>query len=283
MSSARSHLVSIIIPAFNEAKNIVNCLDSIAKQTYQKKEVILVDDFSTDNSAELAARESKTLKLDLKIISSKKHGERGVARNLGAKSAKGRYLLFIDSDMELGNDVISECVSVAEEENIKGIIIPEESKGEGFWAQSRKLEKRCYLGDDQIEAARFFEKKSFWEVGGWDEEMISGEDWDLTNRFRRKFAVGRIKVKIIHNEGRLSLAGVAKKKFYYASKAGVYLKRYPLKMGDLIFFIIRPAYLRNWKLLLSDPIHAAGIFILKFIELAAGGAGYLFSGLPGPY
>lgn len=273
--------ISIIIPAYNEEKNIANCLRAIANQTYKSIEIILVDDKSEDNTYSIATKYAEKLRIEVKILKLDKHKERGRARNLGAKRAKGHYLLFVDADMLLEKNVLKMCVNqIEKEKDMAAIIIPEKSFGTSFWAKCKALEKRCYLGDDSIEAARFFKKNIFWKVGGWDEEMVSGEDWDLTRRIRSKFKVGRVEAFILHNEGKLTLIKTFKKKFYYALKSGIYLKKYPLKFTDLIFFILRPAYFRNWRLFLSTPLYGIGIFVLKFIEIIAGGLGFLFSKLP---
>lgn len=284
MSSATAGVkVSVIIPAFNEGKNIANCLRSIANQSYKKIEVILVDDSSEDSTCHIATNTARKLKLNLRIFKQNKHQERGKTRNLGAKIAKGKYLLFVDADMLLDKNVLKSCVNkIEEKKEVAAIIISEKSFGETFWAKCKALEKRCYMGDDTIEAARFFKKNIFWKVRGWDEEMVSGEDWDLTRRIRSKSKVGRVTSSILHNEGKLTLWKTFKKKFYYASKSGVYLKKYPLKFNDLMFFILRPAYLRNWRLILSNPIQGVGMFFLKFIEIIAGGLGFLYSKLPNP-
>lgn len=275
--------VSVIIPAYNEESNIGGCLKSIARNSIQV-EVIIIDDFSSDKTGSVALGVAKKFGLNLKVIRNKVHTERGMSRNLGTKFSKGNYLLFMDADMQLDKDVISDCLSEIEYgKDIKAVIIPERSYGEGFWAKCRKLEKRCYLGDDRIEAARFFEKKAFWSVGGWDEKMISGEDWDLTRRVRNKYGVKRIKSFIDHNEGKLSLWKAMRKKYYYASVSGVYIEKNPLNILSIIFFIFRPAYLRNWKLILKDPVTSAGMFFLKAMELLAGGAGFLVSKLPNRY
>lgn len=284
MSNAISKgLVSIIIPAFNEEKNIAICLESLKKQSYKLIEIILVDDISKDNTTDVAKKISLSLKLNLKIISPKIHSERGVVRNLGAKEARGEYLLFIDADMKLSENVVEDCVNLLKKDSeIKAAIIPEQSFGKGFWSRCRALEKKCYIGDPNIEAARFFEKQAFWDVGGWDSKMISGEDWDLTRRVRAKFLVGRVESYIFHNEGRLTLWKVTRKKFYYASRSKNFLKRYPLKWDGILFFVFRPAYLRNWRLIVSDPLHGIGMFILKFIEVVAGALGFLASQLLSP-
>lgn len=283
-ATAKTQLVSVVIPAYNEELTIRNCLKSLAEGSYKKIEVILIDDFSNDKTASVAKEIAKKLKVDLTVIRNNIHKERGISRNLGAKTAKGNSILFIDADMQLGKNVIGDCVDLMERyPDAKAIIIPERSFGEGFWSKCRSLEKRCYLGDDRIEAARFFEKKAFWAVGGWDEKMVSGEDWDLTKRLKERYKILRIGAKIFHNEGKLTLRKVFKKKFYYALKSGIYLRKYPLNLTDLIFFVFRPAYIRNWKLVLSDPACGLGMFFMKGVELMAGGAGFLVSKLPNRY
>jgi len=271
--------ISVVIPVFNEVNKIESCLKSLSNQSYKNIEVILIDDCSNDQTVSVAEKTGVSLGLNLKIIQLGKHQERGTARNIGAKKSTGDYLLFIDADMKLDKNVIDECRGFIKKSDIKALIIPEESIGEGFWAKCRQLEKKCYLGDDRIEAARFFEKKAFWNVGGWDEKMVSGEDWDLTRRIRSKYRIGRIESSIYHNEYKLTLWRAIKKKFYYASVSGIYLENNPLSILSLFFFVFRPAYLRNWKLVVSDPVHAVGMVFLKTIELFAGVGGYLFSKL----
>ncbi len=272
--------VSIIIPVFNEADKIETCLKSLSKQSCKNIEIILVDDRSVDKTVLIAKKISALLRLNLKIIQLSQHQEREVARNRGAKESSGDYMLFVDADMRLSKNVIAECLNLVQQNlDIKAVIIPEKSIGEGFWARCRRLEKLCYIGDNRMEAARFFEKTVFWKVGAWDNKMISGEDWDLTRRIRFKYKVERIKSFIYHNEYKLTLWKAIKKKFYYASVSGIYLEKNPLSILTLIFFIFRPAYLRNWRLIMLDSIHGAGMFLLKSAEIIAGLLGFLYSKL----
>lgn len=272
--------VSVVIAAFNESQKITNCLKSLAEQSYRNIEVILVDDHSNDETTQVAKKINLKLGLNLKIIRLNRNQERSVARNRGAKESTGSYMFFIDADMKLSKEVAAKCLKLVQENpEIKAVIIPEKSFGEGFWANCRSLEKLCYIGDDRMEAARFFEKKAFWRVGGWDNKMISGEDWDLTRRIRVKYKIGRISSIIYHNEYQLTLWKAIKKKFYYASVSGIYLERNPLTILSLVFFIFRPAYIRNWKLILSNPIHGMGMFFLKGAEIIAGFFGFVYSKL----
>lgn len=272
--------ISIIIAAFNESKKIADCLKSLSEQSYQNIEVILVDDCSSDQTVLIAQEAGLKFGLNLKIIQLNKHQERGVARNTGAKESTGAYMFFIDADMKLSKGVAVKCFKLVQKDSdIKAVIIPEKSFGEGFWARCRRLEKLCYIGDDRMEAARLFEKKAFWKVGGWDNKMISGEDWDLTRRIRAKYKIGRISSIIYHHEYQLTLWKAIKKKFYYASVSGIYLERNPLTILGLVFFIFRPAYLRNWKLILFNPIYGMGMFLLKGAEIIAGFFGFIYSRL----
>lgn len=88
--------ISIIIPTFNESKNIKNCLDSIFTQNYSLKEleVIVVDNNSTDDTAEIVK------KFPIKLLKSdKRHGE--ISKMIGFKAAAGEYVVYIDADIEL--------------------------------------------------------------------------------------------------------------------------------------------------------------------------------------
>ena len=190
--------------------------------------------------------------------------ERSAQRNFGAKKAMGEYLLVPDSDMYLTKNVIAECVDlVTKNPEIKEVIIPEESIGIGFWAQCKVLERSCYLGDSTIEAARFFDKKVFWEVGGYDEKITGPEDWDLPQRIKNKYPVGRINSFILHDEGNLRLQTVIQKKYYYGKKLSRYLSKHSSKttITQTIYFL-RPAFYRNWKKLLAHPVITCGMFIM---------------------
>lgn len=92
---------SIIIPVYNVEKYIKRTLESIFAQSEKNFEVILVNDGCTDNSIEIAK------KFDVNIIKSKHVGV-SEARNIGVKHAKGKYLIFLDSDDYWNKDLLKE-------------------------------------------------------------------------------------------------------------------------------------------------------------------------------
>ncbi len=264
-------LVSVIVPTYNSAKFLGKCLRSIKNQTYPNIELIVVDNSSTDNTKEVARRFTK--------IVFNRGSERSAQRNFGARESKGKYLVFIDSDMQLSKDVVKDCAErTTQEKNVKALVIPEKSFGKGFWARCKRLEKSFYVGVDWMEAARFFEKKIFLTVGGYDEKLISGEDWDLSQRIEKKCAIDRVDKFIFHNERETNLARTIWKKFYYSRHFAGYVKKgcnkgkVKRQTGIMMRYKL---FLTSPTKLLKDPLVGIGMLLMKTCELGFGGVGYL--------
>ena len=262
-------LVSVIVPTKNSVDTIEVCLKSISQQSYKNMEIIIVDNNSEDGTKGIAKQYGNVFM---------KGPERSSQRNFGSQKAKGELLLFIDSDMELMSKVVEECVEqVQRDKAVKGIIITEISIGKGFWPKCRALERSCYIGDDTIEAARFFDREIFCKFNGYDEEITGQEDWDLPQRIKEAgYKIARIKALIKHLEGKLTLGKSLKKKYLYGKTVGRYIKKHR-SLAKKQFTLLRPAYLRNWKRLAEDPIHTVGFIVMKICEFGAGGMGFFKS------
>lgn len=91
-------MISIIIPVYNQAKHLANCLDSIEKQTYNNYEIIVVSDGSTDNIIEVIEKFKKNFSFKLTYLEQENRGA-NAARNRGAKLARGEYIIFCDADI----------------------------------------------------------------------------------------------------------------------------------------------------------------------------------------
>ena len=180
--------------------------------------------------------------------------------------------------MVLEPDVVADCVALAEA-GAGAVIIPETSFGEGYWARCKALERSCYVGDDLIEAARFFPRDRFEAVGGFDESLPAGpEDWDLHERIRAGGAtIARSSAMIHHDEGEPALADLARKKYYYGRAMAEYRRKHP-ELARKQLSVVRPAFVRHWRRLAADPVSAAGMVVMKSCEYAAGAAGLLRSG-----
>lgn len=91
-----NQLVSIIVPVYNVEKYLRRCIDSIICQTYKNLEIILVDDGSTDNSAEICDEYRK--RDERVVVIHQKNGGPATARNTGLEVFRGEFATFIDSD-----------------------------------------------------------------------------------------------------------------------------------------------------------------------------------------
>ncbi|MEM3696469.1 MAG: glycosyltransferase [Candidatus Bathyarchaeia archaeon] len=269
-------IVSVIIPTCNSSKTLERCLRSIKNQNYRKIEVIIVDAYSKDETRKIAEQlADKTFLLAQ---------ERSYARNFGAKQAKGRFLFFVDSDMELTPNVITECVTICTCKKADAVIIPEETFGDGFLVECRKLEKRMRLKGFYAEAPRFFKKEVFQFVGGYDNNLVTGEDFELTQRiYKAGFLIERCNAIIRHHEENLSLKQLVNKVYYYGKKLPAYIKKEP----SLAFKTSSPIhFFKHISLLRKHPIHFTGLCLLKLVEYFAyfaGTSAYFLSKMPTKY
>lgn len=127
---------SFIVPVYNTSKYLKKCLDSLVKQTFKDFEIIIVNDGSTDDSRSIISKYEKKYN-NIKVINQKNQGL-SMARNNGVKEAKGKYLIFIDSDdyvetdllkevdEEIGDSEVLRFQVITEDENSKGITKYEE-------------------------------------------------------------------------------------------------------------------------------------------------------------
>lgn len=107
-------MISIVIPLYNKEKSIVATLQSVLAQTYTDYEVIIVDDGSTDGSADIVREYVRTLQIDDFKIQFLSQDNAGVsaARNRGIWEARGEYVTFIDADDLWASDYLETLVSL---------------------------------------------------------------------------------------------------------------------------------------------------------------------------
>jgi glycosyltransferase involved in cell wall biosynthesis len=260
-------LVSVIVPTRNSSDTLGECLRSIRNQSYQPVELIVVDNGSQDATPEIARR--------LADIVLDEGPERSAQRNAGARSSHGDYLAFIDSDMLLRADVVSDCVAKAQA-GADAVVIPETSFGDGLWARCKALERSCYYGDETIEAARFFRRESFFAVDGYDETIPFGpEDRDIHARVRAASGrIDRAQAMIDHDEGALAFGELLARKYYYGKATERYIRSHGA-LARRQLTVLRPAFLRHWRLLARQPLTATAMLMMKACELSAGAAGLL--------
>ena len=197
-SVSPSPLVSVVMPAFNAGRFILESINSVKKQTESRWELIIVDDCSTDNTAEVVKGE---VEIDNRIRFYGMHSNGGpsVTRNVGIAKARGEFIAFLDADDLFSPDAISERVSVLNENKFAC----------GSYCDARSINEEGknignnYVFKDRVSFLDLIENKfptSFVmlradilkEEGGFDEALRFGEDWDLWLRVTR---TGRYLIK----------------------------------------------------------------------------------------
>lgn len=180
--------VSVIIPTYNEENVILDCLESLGRQTYRDFEIIVVDDGSKDKTLFYLENLEKRIR-DLKVIR-QKHKGAGAARNKGAKFARGEILVFVDADMTFDKDFINRLVDPILKKKAKGTFSKEEyvlnwqnpiarywNWNEGW--EDKKRHKKNY--PDWQPVFRAILKKEFDRVGGFEPGGYD-DDWTLTEK-----------------------------------------------------------------------------------------------------
>ena len=97
-------MFSVIIPNYNNEKYLDELFESIIFQTFKNYEIIFIDDVSEDNSVQKAKEWKEKFSQNFVLVENKEKKWNGGSRNVGIDSAKGKYLLFIDSDDKLSSD-----------------------------------------------------------------------------------------------------------------------------------------------------------------------------------
>ena len=126
ISLLRRPKISIIIPLYNAEKEISRCMESIYKQTFTDYEIILVNDGSKDNSAEICRRYAEK---DRRVtFIDKENGGSGSARNAGIEVARGKYIYFCDADDEISENLLERVYTVAESGDYDLVVFSVHSK-----------------------------------------------------------------------------------------------------------------------------------------------------------
>src|SRR5438093_2862885 len=184
-----SGLVSVIIPCYNQAHFLHEAIESVLAQTYSTREIIVVNDGSTDSTAEVAGRYSA-----VRHIYQENAGP-SAARNTGLKESRGEYLVFLDSDdrllpeaLEIGVDCLREHPECAFAFGHSRFITADGS----FLS---KPEQPYVTRDHYLELLRenyiwcpgsvIYRRIAFEIANGFDTSLGPGADYDLYLRITR--------------------------------------------------------------------------------------------------
>ena len=257
--------LSVVIPTKNEEANIGACLDAFAPFGHGV-EILVVDNFSPDRTREIADKKGANVLL--------KGPERCAQRNRGWREATGDYVMFVDADMIVPEATIKEildsCASL-DEKGVSAFYVPEVRSGTGLRLKARNFERSFYDGTC-IDGLRVIRRDWLEKVGGYDENLVACEDWDLD---RRLFAAGAkasiTKGHLVHNEAKQGLGKLLKKKAYYSTSVAAYRAKWheddvirrQFGFGYRYFGV----FVENgkWKRLLRHPVLAVVMYFERIL------------------
>lgn len=188
-------LVSVIIPCYKQAHYLGEAIESVLAQSYSHHEIIVVDDGSPDNTAEVAAKYP-----GVRYVRQKNQGLSG-ARNTGIRESKGKYLVFLDADDRLVPDALQlgvnclhvhpKCAFVSGHHryingdgSLRNEYPPEPIDSDHYLA----LLQRNYIG---MHATVMYQRYVFGSVGEFNTTLKSAEDYDLYLRIARQYPIFR--------------------------------------------------------------------------------------------
>ena len=193
--------VHVIIPAFNEADVIEDCLKGLVAQKFQDFKATIVNDESTDSTRDIVLSYARRFP---DLIELKEFGKVGPgrARNLVARDSRSEFLAFTDADCIPTRDWISSIISVLDQNIDAGSCggphlapaqsNPFQSKVEGFFKGVSWLVDFYKHASSQPHLTRhnplcnvFYRRELFLKLGGFREDLFPGEDFEFDERLRR--------------------------------------------------------------------------------------------------
>lgn len=197
--------LSIIIPYHNSVSTIGRLLLSIKSSRHAPPlEVIVVDDGSSENAKfQISNFKWRNKLIPLRFVALKRNHGPAVARNRGAKLARGKFLVFLDSDVELFADTLYEIARIYTEDPdivaLTGVWVKEQRSKE-FFPNFKALRDWSYWINERDKSGYYFlfstriasiKKSVFMRLGGFDERYPAPlvEDIELTYRIARRYAI----------------------------------------------------------------------------------------------
>ncbi len=281
--------VSIIVPVYNVEGILLEVLESIIEQKYPIREIIIIDNKSTDSSLEIVQKfKSKYNKFNIKIINRDKTYGISSSYNLGAKLAKSKYFVTVHSDSKLPkNNELNKLMSpILKDPNVIASY-PIVVHPKNVWLSYNFWQKCLFATVAGTEAnslnGKFdcYKKETFLKIGGYDEKkfshFIGTEDADMHLRLKKEGKVVPTNARVLHlhgNDKNYSFKNWIDRRRFLSQSYGIYLKIHAKEMGtELIFFIIKPSlvflsFLAFFNIFFIFPIILFPFFYMKrmFIE-----------------
>ncbi len=276
-------LVSVIVPVKNGAATLDAALRSVSRSYYRKVEVVVVDDHSTDGTAEIARRHGCRL-----LEAKDGHGANN-ARNMGAREAAGEILVFIDADIIIGRETILGIVETLDEASVDAVvgIYTAKHRHESLVSQYKNLWVRySYIKsppaiDWLFGSISGIKKAAFERLGGFDVALLAHrghDDIELGKRFARAqlYIVLNMDIEVEHLK-HYTLGSFIRNEFHRSVGFAELAMRFRETMGSLGrgFVNVYPTFILSTFLsVLLLLLAAGGIAGYVSAEVVAGAVGF---------
>ncbi|MBC8262926.1 MAG: glycosyltransferase [Anaerolineales bacterium] len=186
--------MSIVLPAYNQAHYLPAALGGVFAQTYQHYELIVVNDGSTDGTAEVLSNHQH--RHEFTIMTQENQGLPR-ALNAGLAHARGGYLTWTSSDNVMLPEMLAVLVQALDEDPSVGLVyadrylMDDEGRDLGRFNTS-DYDPYLLLHANLVHCCFLYRRECMQRVGGYDPEFIYGEDWEYWIRISQHFRMKRI-------------------------------------------------------------------------------------------
>ncbi|MDR0926259.1 MAG: glycosyltransferase [Ignavibacteria bacterium] len=179
-------MVSVIVPLYNYQEYVLETIDSVVKQTYKDWELIIVDDYSTDNSYNVVRLHIQNLpNININLYQNERNSGVAAAMNHGLRYAKGKYILPLDADDKIAPIALEKYVAAAETNNADIAY----SRSEQFqdanhiWMPPAAHFFKYVPWRNLLQSASMYRRDILDTIGNYDEDFSTMQDYVLWIRF----------------------------------------------------------------------------------------------------
>ncbi len=262
---------SIIVPLYNEQKNLTGLLESLKALNYDSSlfEIIMVDNNSTDDTAEIVASYGQIL-----LLHEEKRGSYA-ARNKGIEYAQGRYICFTDADCLVDKNWLLEAKKAANGENeVPGLIAGKVINTNPYQNLYSRYDDLCFLKQERLlkdngaATANLVVKKEVFDVAGrFDYNMVTGGDMEFVHRaVCQGFTLMYNEKMIVYHKSRTSFSQVRNKLLRFWQNE----RRYPGLYNKIVSLGIFPGVRTITKAFRVKSLNLKELVLLLFLSFGLG-------------
>lgn len=170
-------MISIIIPVYNQSKQLDLCLDAISNQTFTNYEIIVVNDRSTQKMSLLMAKYRKVFGINITFLHNSINHGAPYSRNKGFKKSRGEFIIFCDADVVMKAKCLEKMYHALKEREEVSFVYSSfrygNKKFKCFPFDKELLKQMPYIHSTSLI------RRAHFPASGWDQALERLQDWDL--------------------------------------------------------------------------------------------------------